>query len=301
MSISTQKSLDAIVSLLRDIDLSRPRLLTRGQQSLRGLATNDLLNGNVLDNDMFGSAGDDLILGRNGSDTLRGGTGDDGLVGGNGNDTLFGNQGNDTLMGDQGVDSLFGGIGDDVLLGGTENDTLVGGAGNDQLVGGDGVDSLTGGAGQDLFVVDGNVFANGTPAPAGTTGINVLNQPDVIADYTIGEDKFAFEKASLNIKEFVFQQGQTAQITGNANAIVLLTSFAAAGAAARAIANNNNITAKEGVFLYFNTTLGLNRLVYSQDLANGGNISVLANLNNQRGDAGIASLARFSAADFTLM
>ena len=83
--------------------------------------------------------------------------------------------------------------------------------------------------------------------------------------------------------------------------IVLTDPFPAAGAAARAIANNDKITADEGVFVYFNSTLGLTRLAYSQDLSDGGDVSVLANLTNQRGDAGLANLERFSAADFQLV
>lgn len=199
-----------------------------------------------------------------------------------------------------GNDQSLGGNGNDFLDGGAGNDALIGVAGNDLLLGGTGVDSMSGGVGNDTFLYQGNPFANGTPAPAGKTGINALNQPDVIADYTIGEDRFAFKGQDFGIENFTFQQGVSSQIAGDGNAIVLLDPFPAAGAAARAIANNNNITADEGVFIYFNSTLGLNRLVYSQDLSDGGNISVLANLNNQRGIDGLNSLPGFSPNDFTV-
>lgn len=218
-----------------------------------------------------------------------------------GNDTILGNAGDDRLFGGAGDDQLFGGIGADLLRGGDGNDAIFGDVGDDTLVGDAGIDQLTGSAEQDRFAYVGDVFANGTPAPAGQTGINVLNQPDVISDFTIGQDKLAFGKFDLNLSDIKFQQGKSAEIAGDGNVIVLTDPFPAAGAAARAIANNNNIAADEGVFVYFNSTLGLTRLAYSQDLSDGGNVSVLANLDNQRGDLGLANLKNFSATDFTLV
>jgi Ca2+-binding RTX toxin-like protein len=200
-----------------------------------------------------------------------------------------------------GADQIVASSINDFLSGGASNDVLTGGVGNDVLLGGTGSDTLTGGPGRDIFAYSGNVFADGIPTPAGKTGINVLNKPDVITDFTFGEDQFAFDRETLGINNFTFQKGQSSQIAGDGNAIVLLDSFPAAGAAARAIANNNNITSHQGVFVYFNSTLGLSRLVYSTDLANGGDISVLANLDNQRGLAGLANLSNFTASDFNLV
>ncbi|XGV97369.1 MAG: calcium-binding protein [Leptolyngbya sp. BL-A-14] len=246
-------------------------------------------------------AGNDLLLGGDGNDFLAAGAGDDALFGGNGNDRLEADGGNDRVFGGAGDDQLFASQGDDFISGDAGNDTLEGEEGNDTLIGGDGVDIMKGGQGIDQFVYEGNVFANGTPAPAGQTGINALNKPDIILDYTIGEDKFAFDGKDLGLKNINFQKGQSSQVAGDANVIVLTDPFPAAGAAARAIANNPNITSHEGAFVYFNTTLGLTRLVYSNDLSEGGDISVLANLDNQRGAAGMANIANFSANDFTLV
>jgi serralysin len=103
----------------------------------------------------------------------------------------------------------------------------------------------------------------------------------------------------LTIGAINFQKGASAALT-NGNVLVLTDGFAAAAGAAKAIAANGNITAKEGAFTYFNTTLGISRLVYSKDLANGGDISVLANL----GDAGtgaLANQANFTANNFSLV
>ncbi len=259
---------------------------------LVGDAGDDILRGGSSRDVILGLAGSDRLFGGKGNDVILGGQNDDQLFGGQGNDFLLGEEGNDQLQGDEGKDFLDGGVGNDSLLGGDGRDTLVGGAG--------GADTLTGGTGSDAFVFSGNVFAGATPIPIGTTGIQVVNQPDVITDYAIGRDQFVFNGADLNITNLAFQKGTTAQIAANGNFIVQLDPFVNAGTAARAIANNPAITAAEGVFVYFNTTLGINRLVYSQDLANGGNISILANLTNQAGAAGIANLNSFTASDFSL-
>ncbi|WP_421658689.1 hypothetical protein [Leptothermofonsia sp. ETS-13] len=200
-----------------------------------------------------------------------------------------------------GDDTFLGGIRNESFDGGPGNDTIDAGPGNDVLLGGPGADRLTGGPGFDQLLFAGDLFANGAPLPAGQTGINVLNRPDVITDFTFGEDRFTFVGQDLGIENFVFQQGVTSQIAADGNALVLLDAFPAAGAAARAIANNPNITSDEGVFIYFNSTLGLTRLVYSQDLGDGGNISVLANLDNQRGPLGQANLAIFTPTDFNVV
>jgi len=71
--------------------------------------------------------------------------------------------------------------------------------------------------------------------------------------------------------------------------------FANAAAEAIAIANNDALTAAEGLFVY-NTILGIPRFVHSQDLSDGGAISVLANLTNQTNPA---NLANFTTQDFT--
>jgi len=249
----------------------------------------------------FVRTGNDLMVGNDGNDFLAAGAGNDALFGGNGNDRLEADGGNDSVFGGAGNDLLFASAGDDFLAGDQGNDLLEAEEGNDTLIGGDGIDTMKGGQGIDQFVYEGNVFANGTPAPAGQTGLNALNTPDIILDYTIGEDKFAFNAQDLDLKSLTFQKGQSSQIAGDGNIIVLTDPFPAAGAAARAIANNANITSDAGAFVYFNSTLGLTRLVYSNDLSDGGDISVLANLDNQRGAAGLANVANFSANDFTLV
>jgi serralysin len=261
---------------------------------------NDVLHGGENTVQLFGGQGNDVLFGGKNSVELFGDEGNDILHGGLNNNRLFGGQGNDILFGDAGNDLLKGDRGDDILFGGVGDDTILGGEGADLIAGGDGIDTLTGGGGVNVFAYSGNAFANGTPVPVGTTGIQALNRPDIITDFTIERDRFAVDGSDLNISGLTFQKGVTKDIIGNGNLIIQLDPFANAASAAQAIAANDHITAKEGAFVYFNTTLGISRLVFSQDLANGGNISVLANLTNQAGKVGLESLNNFTASNFSL-
>jgi RTX calcium-binding nonapeptide repeat (4 copies) len=180
--------------------------------------------------------------------------------------------------------------------GGAGEDIIKGGGSNDFLAGGSGVDTLTGGAGKDSFAFIDDPFSGGQPALNAATGINVLNNPDKITDFMIGEDNLVFEKGKLGIDQFNFQQGNSGDLTGNSNLLVLLNPFANAAAAAKAVADSG-IESDEGVFVYFNTTLGFSRVVFSQDLGDGGPISVLGNLQNLT-DPGVQG--QFSANNFLL-
>ncbi len=239
--------------------------------------------------DVSGLGGDDIFKVNDLSNT---GVNLVSFSGGDGNDSFDGSAATTLLQ-------VSGDAGNDTLVGSSGNDVIDGGAGNDVITGGNGVDTLTGGTGSDQFVYSGNVFAGGAATPAGTTGINALNKPDVIKDFEISSDRFDLNSRDLGISAINFQKGTSSTLT-NGNTLVLLDGFAAAGAAAKAIAANGNITDKEGTFTYFNTTLGISRLVYSKDLANGGDISVLANLGTA-GTGAVANQATFSANNYSLV
>jgi serralysin len=200
----------------------------------------------------------------------------------------IGTGGNDILNGTGRRDILFGGKGDDTLFGGDRRDILAGDLG---------VDTLTGGKGRDAFVFTDSPFSGGEPAPA-ANGIKVLNKPDIITDYAIGEDKLVFRSGQLGVNNLNFQKGVSSQLSGQSNLLVLQDPFPNAAAAAKAIADNNAVTSDAGLFVYFNSTLGISRVVFSQDLSDGGPISVLANLTNQTNPA---NQANFSAKDFALV
>jgi Ca2+-binding RTX toxin-like protein len=283
--------------------------------TLNGGDGNDTVIGRRGDDVMNGHAGNDRLIWNNGdnSDRMSGGDGTD-VIEVNGADTA----GDQFTLNQNGTNAIFdrvnlvpfrltvdtaeqfevnGGGGDDSFIvndlsntdvalvsfnGGEGNDLFDGSNTNVQLVidGGAGSDTLIGGGGADRFNLSGNPFASGTPT-AGATGIGVLDAPDTITNFNTAADQFGLDAQDLGIETLSFQRGVSSQITGNGNVIVLLDGFSSAGAAAQAIANNNNITADEGVFIYFNTSRGISRAVYSQDLSDGGDISVLANLTGQ--------------------
>lgn len=252
---------------------------------------------------LLGTGGADQIWGRGGSDVLRGGNGDDRLSGGASGpvgDVLLDGNGRDWLDGGAGGDVLDGGNGNDRVLGRMGNDFLDGGDGNDLVSGGPGTDSLVGGLGQDRFLFNGDPFNNAVPASAMPGGIRNVNAPDTVNDFKVGTDKFVLDGDDFDVEELSFANGAVDDLSGDANVLVLQGSFANAGAAAQAIADNDALTADAGAFVYANETLGFNRLVYSSDLGDGGSFSVQANLTNQPGEDGIALLADYAASDFQL-
>jgi Ca2+-binding RTX toxin-like protein len=199
------------------------------------------------------------------------------------------------VNGGDGNDILIGGRSNDCLVGGAGNDTLDGKQGDDYLNGGAGVDTLTGGRGHDTFFLS---KAAGTPTTA-PNGISVINQPDILTDYQIGKDKLSVDDADLGITGGVgFQNGASSALAGDHNLLVLQDGFANAAAAAKAIADNQNITAAAGAFVYYNTTLGFARLVASDNLSNGGQVNVLGNLTNIIDPNALATI---SANDFAVV
>lgn len=294
-----------------------------GDDVLKGVSTtdvlvggdgDDVLDGNGGDDGLFGGAGDDVILagsgddiarGDDGNDIIDGGTGRDTLEGGAGNDTVAGGNGRDTLSGDAGNDILDGGQGNDVLAGGDGTDTLTGGDGNDTLNGNAGVDTITGGAGKDAFVFDGARFNGGNVTD--DDGVRqVVNTPDALTDWTIGEDTFVLDTSDFLVTgDLNFFNGLAADIPeGGTNVIVLQNVTDAngaglnAGTAASLIATNVE-TSGAGFFIYFNANLQINRLVYSSDLSDPtADISVVANINTLTGQTAIDALPTFSANEF---
>jgi serralysin len=252
--------------------------------------------------DVFnGSKANDNPFGGNGDDILTTGAGIDVILAGGGNDFVISGAGNDVVFGDKGLDTIFGQAGDDVLIGGGDADLINGGDGRDTITGGEGADALTGGTASDSFLYNIDSFTGAVFTPA-ANGINQSNlAPDAVTDFTIAEDRFVLLGSDLNLSNANFQVGASGAISGNSDIIVLTDPFANAAAAAKAIANNDKITADAGVFVYFNTNLGFSRLVHSADLGDGGNISVLANMTNQTGQNGINALGTFTANNFTVV
>jgi serralysin len=201
----------------------------------------------------------------------------------------IGTQANDTLNGTSGKDILFGDRGDDTLNGADRTDILIGG---------EGVDTLTGGSGKDFFVFSDNPFSGGSTVTA-ANGIQVLNKPDKLTDFSIAEDQLVFAKSQLGINKLDFTSGTNNDSFGSGNLIVITeNTFANAAAAAKGLANNASITADAGVFVYFNSTLGVGRVVFSQDLSDGGPISVIGQLDNI---TNVGDLSKLTAQNFQLI
>lgn len=198
--------------------------------------------------------------------------------------TFSGNEGNDRLDASATNTRIE-------AIGGQGNDTLIGGSGtiadsSGEVIG----DTLSGGKGKDEFWFASDPFGGNPPT-------SNLNQPDEITDFKAGQDQFAFDQQTFAINALKFQQNTSSDLS-DGNLLVLTDAFASADEAASAIADNEAIVAKEGFFVYFNTTLGVSRIVYSSDLATGGSTSVIANLTNQ---TEVGSQDDFSKLDFKLV
>lgn len=202
-------------------------------------------------------------------------------------------------MGTEANDTLNGTDRNDILTGNKGDDVLNGAAGTDILNGGAGVDTLTGGSGKDFFVFSDNPFSGGATVTA-ANGIQVLNKPDKLTDFSIYEDQLVFGKSQLGVNKLNFTSGTNNDSFGPGNLIVITeNTFAnAAAAAAKGLANNASITADAGIFVYFNSTLGVGRVVFSQDLSDGGPISVIGQLDNI---TNVGDLSKLTAQNFQLI
>jgi serralysin len=264
----------------------------------------------------IGTNGDDTLTGGNDRDIIIGGDGNDTISGGIGHDLLFGGHGDDRLDGGIGRDALFGGAGDDTLEGGSGNDrlsggdgadTLAGGTGIDMLNGGAGIDTLSGGEGWDCFVFDGPRFNGGNVNETDNVR-QVINAPDIIKDFNVWQDQIQLDQSDFGIgNDINFFSGTAAGLPESGVNLIILhdidndgnaaTPFNA-GAAASLIAANVD-TGGAGFFVYFNSALQFDRLVYSSDLSSAtADISVVANLTNLSGQTGLDALHQLSAMNF---
>lgn len=139
------------------------------------------------------------------------------IIGGNGNDIIdltsrVHSYGDVILHGGDGGDVLWASAGNDVIYGGNGNDNIDGGTGNDRLIGGAGNDKIFGRGGADVFVFDGESYANGLD----TIGdFNALDGDMLdISDILQGYDPF-----SSLLSDFVrvTQNGNNATLLVNAD------------------------------------------------------------------------------------
>ena len=304
-----------------------------GDDSLDGGDGNDTLFGGSR------NSGNDLLVGGNGDDFLDGGAGEDTLDGGDGNDTLdnflgsnllLGGEGNDTLNGGNLDDSLYGGGGDDSLNGDAGNDLLVGNYGNDILIGGfgsTGNDTIVGGRDSDTLTGSGSrvdtFFYSLDPfegQDVSAPGRQIIGEEDFITNFELkvdvqfeefSEDVYRFNATDFNVFgdvnfTAVDANAPDASIAPGTNVVTLLNSDNdnnpdtpfVADTAADQIAE---LTSEDGAgfFVYYNSELQLQRLVYSTNLNDtSADLKIISRQTNRIGQLAIDTLEDFSAVNF---
>ena len=165
---------------------------------------------------------------------------------------------------------------------------------------------LAAAANANTFTFDGDPFAGTT---ALTTPGRQIIQGEPSINFNPATDSFAFNPAVFTFTNNIQFANNTIENlpTANVNAAVLQTldnddnpaTPFGAGQAATLIAGQVK-TSGPGVFIYFNSTLQLDRLVFSTNLADStADLAVLARFPNLSGQTGINALPSFSSADFT--
>jgi len=143
-----------------------------------------------------------------------------------------------------------------------------------------------------------------------TPGRQVVGNELFIDNFSVANDIFSFDPVVFGVANQVsFFNGLAASLpTGGLNVIVLqnsdndndpLTAFNA-GSAANLIADRIDV-AGACFFIYFNSSLNLNRLVYSTDLSSStADLKILARLTNPTGQAAIDTLPTFTTGNFEI-
>lgn len=281
-----------------------------GGRAIFGTFRADSLFGTDGDDRIFLLAGDDFVDAKLGNDRVRGNRGDDVLLGGGGYDILRGGPGNDKIDGGADDDTIVGGRGEDDLAGGSGVDHIDGGPHFDAINGNAEADVLVGGAGPDRFAFDGDAFDG---ADVSAPGRQIIGNEDSIEDFDF-DDELAFTASDFAVKGALTFASLDANASGafiaeGANVIVLVnadndgdpTTPFLAGTAANQIAT---LVSRPGAgfFVYFNSNLQLNRVVYSTDLSDASaDLKIVARLTAREGQSAIGALPQFTAANFVFV
>ncbi len=140
-----------------------------------------------------------------------------------------------------------------------------------------------------------------------TPGRQVVGNELFIPNFSIAEDKFSFDSSAFGVANLFFFNGLAADLPSSGlNAIVLqdsdndnnpTTPFNAVVSADVIAAQIE--TPSAGFFVYFNSVLNVNRLVYSPDLSdNTADLKILARFTEPIGQAAIDALPQFTADNF---
>jgi Ca2+-binding RTX toxin-like protein len=203
---------------------------------------------------------------------------------------------------------VLGTDGNDVLLGSAASEVIDALAGDDVIESLAGSDTLSGGEGNDVFAFAGDPF-EGTDVSA--AGRQVIGNEDFISDFDFANDQYRFDAADYGVDGTVVFAAVDATAPGatipvGANVIVLLNSDNDANPAtafnAGAAANQIAALVDEpgpGFFVYFNSSLNVNRLVYSTDLSDPtADLKIVSRQTDLTGQDAIDALANFTADNF---
>ena len=195
------------------------------------------------------------------------------------------------------------------IFGDAENNELIGTEGDDLLFGDLGSDTITGGAGADVFAYAGDPFEG---EDVSALERQIIAEEDFITDFDFAEDSYHFNPDDFGVAEDVTfaaidaNAGGELSIAPGTNVVALLSSDNdnnpdtpfIAGTAANEIAE---LTVEDGAgfFVYYNSDLGLNRLVYSTNLNDSSaDLKVISRQTDLTGQDAIDALGNFSADNF---
>ena len=161
-----------------------------------------------------------------------------------------------------------------------------------------------------MFNFDTDPFAGSTALQ--TPGRQVVANELFIPNFNFSADVISFDAAVFGVGQSVsFFNGLTAAVPpGGRNVIVqqdLDDGDATNGQSLNAVQAANLIAASvaqpgAGFYVYFNTALNLNRLVYSTDLDSPtADLKIIARFTDQTGQDGIGALSQYSAANFAVV
>ncbi|NJK62219.1 MAG: hypothetical protein HC921_05610 [Synechococcaceae cyanobacterium SM2_3_1] len=188
---------------------------------------------------------------------------------------------------------IIGTNGNDFLIGTAADDIMDGRGGNDTIDGRQGSDQITTGSGNDTVLYNGSQLGSG---------------PDQLSDWAVNSDRFLLNPGDFNVAgSLSFVNTLASNLpSGGVNVIVLQdtdndndpnTAFNARSAAQLIGAEINQIS--PGFFVYWNSGLGVNRLVFSEDLSDGNApLTVLSAINTLSGQDAINALPSFRVANF---
>ncbi|NEQ97322.1 MAG: hypothetical protein F6K30_11450 [Cyanothece sp. SIO2G6] len=312
-----------------DLDSSNQGALNPVPETQVGTLTQGVATATLLDiENVIGTNQNDVLFGNNEANVILGGAGDDNIHPFGGVDFVDGGEGVDTLnlsaatgitvdlaAGVAGpntfvnFENVLGSVnGDDVLLGDAIANDLNGRGQNDVLDGRGGADTLTGGDGADTFAFSGDPFDG---ADVSAEGRQIVGNEDFITDFEFANDTYRLNATDFGVADdvsFVALDANAADaaIPIGANVIVLLnsdndgdvTTPFLAGTAATQIAELVDQDGA-GFFVYFNSNLQLNRLVYSTNLNDAtADLKIISRQTDLIGDSAIAALASFTAENF---